>query len=423
MNHRATTTIPVRRTVIHVSPSDWFAYYLGRGPLQALRGAGYNVASAGPAGPYAEELQREFGIRHEAVAIPRSLSFLADRRALGRLYRLFRRERPAVVHTHTFKAGLLGRIAARLAHVPVVFHTIHGLTIQEQHSRVRRRMMMLGERLGSQCCDTVFSVNHEDIETITALQLCPPQKLHWLGAGVDLDFFRPERFADRAGERAALGIPPEAYVVGYVGRMNAGLKGTLDFLAACALVRGRHAGLAVVIAGEPDRAWHDAVNPTEALSRFGLSECCRYLGQVHPAQMPRVYATLDVLVLPSRFEGMPRAIMEAAAMGVPAIASDVKGNREAVQAGKTGILIPFGDVAALAAAITGLLEDRTRGRDLGQRALLHARRHFDEREIHGRMLHEYERLLSGKHPGSDCPQRHRSRPADRILRPLVRYSR
>jgi glycosyltransferase involved in cell wall biosynthesis len=260
-----------------------------------------------------------------------------------------------------------------------------------------RRFYVTLEKVAARCSDRILSQNAEDIRTAVRERICPEARIAHLGNGIDLSVFDPDRFDPTATRRRRqeLGIPEGAPVVGFVGRLAARRKGFLDFLKATAEVTKRVPEVRFVVVGDADRGKPDAVEP-EAAREYGIWERCHFLGQRENSELPGLYALMNVLVLPSLFEGIPRVIMEASAMGVPAVATDVKGNREAVEPGRNGLLVPLGDVPALAGAIVQLLTNPAQAQEMGEEGRRVALERFDERCVFARVKAEYAELLQRK---------------------------
>jgi glycosyltransferase involved in cell wall biosynthesis len=385
-----------RPKVAHITTIDQSLELLLLHQLQSLQQAGYEVVGISAPGPSVPKLTTA-GIRHIPIPLTRTVSPLADLVALWRLWRIMRRERFAIVHTHTPKPGLLGQLAARLAGVPVVINTLHGFYFHAAMRPATRRFYIALERLAARCSDAILSQNHEDIATALRERICRPAQIKHLGNGIDLGGFDPARFpaADLARRRAALGIPPDAPVVGFVGRLAARRKGFLDFLAAAARVAEQLPQVRFLIVGEADHGKPDAVEPAAAQG-YGIADRCHFLGGQPNDALPPLYRLMDLLVLPSLFEGLPRVIMEAAAMGTPAVVTDVKGNREAVVPDRNGLRVPLGDVPALTDAILALLRDPARAARLGAAGRAMALEEFDEQAVFRLVRAEYARLLAAK---------------------------
>jgi glycosyltransferase involved in cell wall biosynthesis len=302
-----------------------------------------------------------------------------------------RRERFDVVHTHTPKAGLLGQLAARLSGVPVVVNTLHGFYFHEGTKPLPRRFYIWMERIAAKCSDTILSQNKEDIATAIDEGIARPELLKWLGNGIDIARFDRRRLSDDRLDALSesIGIDRAEPVVGFVGRLVAE-KGILDLLQAAKSVASAIPNVQFLIVGPYDEEKPDALRPDVA-ERYGVSDRCRFLGMRH--DMPELYALMDVLVLPSYREGFPRAPMEASAMGVTAVVTDIRGCREAVDPGVNGLLFPVGNADALARSLIELLSDDERRSRMGEAGRAMAEERFDEQKVFERVLSEYQRLL------------------------------
>jgi glycosyltransferase involved in cell wall biosynthesis len=379
-----------RPTVIHVTTTDMSLELLLGPQLEAFARAGYEVIGASAPGPYVEALTRR-GITHVPLAhATRSMAPLEDGRALLELGRLFRRMRPDIVHTHNPKPGLYGRLAARLARVPVVVNTVHGLYALPEDPWPKRAIVYGLERVAAACSDAELLQNPEDVPVLRRLRV-PAERLTVLGNGIDLQRFDPGAVTaeDRAAARAELGaVHDDDVVVGLVGRLVRE-KGYPEVFEAAARLRTRapHVRVAVIGPEEPDKA--DSITPSERATATEAG--VRLLGSRR--DVVRLYAAMDVHVLASHREGFPRSPMEASAMGVPVVATDVRGCRQAVDHGRTGLLVPPRDPSALAAAIERLASDPGERRRLGTAARAKAERDFDQQRCVAITLDTYERLL------------------------------
>jgi glycosyltransferase involved in cell wall biosynthesis len=364
--------------------------------LRSLQQTGYEMVGISSPGKEVPVLEAA-GVRHISVPITRTLTPLADLLSLCRLYRIMRRERFTIVHTHNPKPGLLGQLAARMAGVPIVVNTLHGFYFHDHMHPAWRRFLIVLEAIAARCSDIILSQNREDMRMAVRERICPPGKIKHLGNGIDLTQFDPDRLSaeEISRRREELGIPAGAPVVGFVGRLAAKRKGFLDFLAAGQMVSAHHPNVRFLIVGHADPGTSDAVEPSVA-KYYGIAAQCLFLGNRPYEELPLLYKLIDVLVLPSVFEGIPRVVMEASAMEVPSVVTDVKGNREAVEAGRNGSLVPLGDVSALTDAICELLADPEKARRLGKEGRRMALERFDERLVFEKVKAEYARLLQEK---------------------------
>jgi glycosyltransferase involved in cell wall biosynthesis len=253
------------------------------------------------------------------------------------------------------------------------------------------------EKIAAWCSDAILSQNGEDLQTAIREHICPADRIAHLGNGIDLTNFDPDLVspATEAALRARLQLPVGTPVVGFVGRLAGRRKGVLDFFAAARAITARLPAARFLIVGAADSGKPDAVEPSAA-GDYGIAERCIFVGHVPQEDLPPYYRLMDTLVLPSLFEGLPRVVMEASAMGVPSVVSDVKGNREAVEPGRNGLLVPLGDVPALTAAILHILENPEVAARFGAGGRSLAAERFDERVIFQRVRECYETQLRRK---------------------------
>jgi glycosyltransferase involved in cell wall biosynthesis len=350
------------------------------------------VLASGTEGELVPEARALPDCRFEAVApLVRELSPLDDARALVALARLIRRERraaggPLLVHTHSSKAGILGRAAAGLSRADAVVHTIHGYGFHGGQPWPVRRLYVGLERLAARWTDALVAVAEENRRAGVALGLFPPERCEVVPGGIDLaGFARPPEA--RAAARAALGLPADAPVVGMVACLKP-QKAPEDFVAVAARVRAALPEAHFLLAGDGERR-----SAVEAAARSaGLDGAFRLLGWRR--DVPDLLAAMDVVVLTSRWEGLPLVFPQAMAAGRAVVATDVNGAPEAVREGVTGHLVSPGDVEALAARVIGLLRDPARRAAMGEAGRAVARG-FDVDRMVRRYEAIYARLLGG----------------------------
>jgi glycosyltransferase involved in cell wall biosynthesis/ribosomal protein S18 acetylase RimI-like enzyme len=383
-------TAPIR--VAHITTVDLSLRYLLLAQLRALSDAGFDVTTISAPGPWSAGLAAE-GIRHLPWRnVTRAWDPRADARAFAELFALLRRERFDLVHTHTPKAGLIGRIAARLAGVPCVVNTVHGL-YAAPGDRARRRVPVLAlEWLGARMSDLELYQSGEDLVWARRAGVVPPSRSLRLVSGVDLGQFDPARVtAERRVQlRRELGLPEEAIVVTTVGRLVAE-KGYRELFTAAAAVRAERPNVRFLVVGDIDHDKADAIGEDELERARADVVFAGWRQDVHD-----VLAVSDVFVLASWREGMPRSAIEAAAMRTPLVLTDVRGCREVARDGVDGILVPPRDPARLAAAIGALVGDPALRERMGAAARERALKLFDERRAVEMVLDEYGRLLARK---------------------------
>ncbi len=390
---RALTFVSLIMKIAHIATIDYSIRYLLLNQLRSIKQAGYEVASISASGPN-EPVIESVGIRHIAVPMTRRVTPLADLWALWQLARILRRERFTIVHCHTPKAELLGQVAARLAGVPVVVGTFRGIYYRPDMHPLWRRLFMLMARLAAGRADLILSQSKEAMATAVREGICSPEKIKLLGNGIDVRRFdrRSLNPVEVAQLRQSLEIAPDVPVVGFVGRLVRE-KGILELLQAGRIVRKRFPEVQFLIVGPLDDEKADALTPAVA-QEYGLADAFTFTGLRN--DMPECYAMMDLFVMPSHRESFPRSPMEASAMGVPCVVTDIPGCREAVEQERNGLLIPLGDVQALAGAIMVLLTDKEKARQMGATGRQMAEERFDEELIFATVKAEYARLLQEK---------------------------
>jgi glycosyltransferase involved in cell wall biosynthesis len=382
------------RRLVHLTASDISLALLIGPQLRAFADEGMEVIGVSAPGPFVGQLQ-EWGIRHVPLRhSTRSVSPADDLLAVPELVRLFRGLRPDIVHTHNPKPGLFGRVAARIAGVPGIVNTVHGLYASPEDPLHRRAVVYSLERVAAACSRVELVQNPDDLALLARLRV-PADHLVLLGNGVDLERFRPRRTtADIARARAELDVDPSAIVVGTVGRLVWG-KGFRELFATAARMRDLRPEVVFVVVGPVDDAKGDALTPRDIAEATALGNVV-FTG--HRDDVDDLYPGFDVFVLPSYREGFPRSAMEAAASGLPVVATDIRGCRQVVDPGVTGLLVPLHDVDALTAAVADLAGDPARRGTMGAKARTKAEAEFDDREVIRKTLDAYRRLPLDRAP-------------------------
>jgi glycosyltransferase involved in cell wall biosynthesis len=385
-----TDQAPPAFKVMHLTTVDSSLRYLLLPQLTAVCDCGGEAVGVSGPGPDVESLERD-GIRHVPLtASTREMDPLADLRAAVQLWRILRRERPDVLHTHNPKPGFYGRVVGRLARVPIVVNTNHGLYATEDDGWRRRTVVLALEAVAARFSHAELVQNPEDLGLLVRRRVNARSRTRLLGNGINLDRFQPHALGsvERAALRTELGAGPGDIVVGMVGRLVAE-KGVLELLAAARLLDDRYV---VVVIGPDDPAKPDSLDrqTVQEAEAAGV----RFLGLRE--DVDRLYGAMDLFVLPSWREGFPRAAMEAAASGIPVIATDVRGCRQVVDHEVTGLLVPVRDPDALAKAILTLGEDPTTRAAHGAAGAAKARREFDERRVVRAVLDTYASIAEGR---------------------------
>lgn len=333
----------------------------------------------GPEGSLIEQVRARGVPLTILPSLVRQVNPLQDLHALFSLWKFMRRGRYAIVHTHSSKAGILGRVAAWLAGVPIIIHTVHGWGFHDHMGTATRLLYVCLEKLVEPMTDRLVVVSPRNTEKGLKAGIASPDKYLTIRSGIDIDRFAHPR-TPAAQVRASLGIPASALVVITVTRLVP-QKAPLDFLAAASRVAERvpHARFLVVGDG-PMRAQVE-----RAIQDMGLAERVVLTGLRR--DVPDLLGAADVFVLSSLWEGLPRVILQAMAAGKPVVVTAADGNAEVVQDGSNGLLVPPGMPAELAKGIVTLLSDPVRSAEMGRRGQ-HSVLPFDRRK----MVSDIERL-------------------------------
>ncbi len=359
--------------IIEVTNVDFSLRHFLLPLMRGARARGHTVVGVCADGALLDAVRAE-GFRVETPPLARSLSPLAQWRAFRALLALFRAEKPDLVHAHMPISGFLARLAARAAGVPVVAYTCHGFLFNQPAPWPRRAASLIMEFLAGRVTDVFTAVSTEEAADARSLGIA--RRPVAIGNGRDPAVFHPDP-ARRARIRAALGVPEDRVVITSVSRLVRH-KGYPELLAA---MRDVPAELWVVGERLPSDHGED-MEPYFAAS--GLGPRLRRLG--YRADVADVLAASDVFVLASHFEGLPMSIIEAMLCGLPVVATDIRGPREQVVDGQTGVLVPPAVVPPLAAALRLLATNPTTRTRMGAAGRARALELYDEALIVQRTL-------------------------------------
>ena len=369
----------------HVATVDLSVRFLIHNLLLYNKEQGWDVHAAASPGEYVEAIEHS-GIPFHSIPMTRRLTPIADFISLIRLIALLWREKFDAIHVHTPKGSFLGSLAAWVTRIPVRFYTIHGFYFHPEMSKAKILFYRFFEFLTSRVVHQAFTINREDYDTAIRLRYYSPQDITYIGGGIDLNLFDPLKFSPSRREeiRRSLGFLPDDRIVGFVGRLVRE-KGVMELFEAFRCLRSRHPSARLLVVGPIDSQKRDAVTPDAAAKDLGISDGVVFTGM--RLDTPEMLSAMDVFVLPSYREGFPRSVMEASAMGVPVVTTNVRGCREAVVDGTTGVVVPVRDAVRLADAIGRLLCDPQMARTLGEAGRRKALSEFDENQKF-RTIHE-----------------------------------
>ena len=380
--------------VLHLAAADSMLNPNLRDQLIFLREEGCEVSTASIDGPLARRLRNEDGFPWTPLPLSREFAPFSDLTAVRFIQNFCREKRFDIVHTHTPKGNLIGQWGARLAGTPVVLQTLHGFYFHDRMGKIARQAWIEIERFSARHSDHILCQNPEDVETALQERIVDRARITEMGNGIDLERFVP---VDEAGRRTAqvrLGFPAEARVIGMVGRFVAE-KGFPEFLEAARILSQRHKDVFFLAIGHQvsserhaDRFVFDVSN----ISRQDLlSNRLKVLTDRH--DMPELYAAMDINVLPSHREGFPRALIEGAACGLAQVATDIRGCRQAIMNGQTGLLSQPKNSLSLAENLDLLLKNEALKKNMGRLARKLALEKFDRKRVFEILKRCYEKLL------------------------------
>lgn len=330
--------------------------------LNQMGGYTVTLASGIDQGPEGELLTRarRTSPLHVIPQLYRSINPLDDFIALIKLYRMIRKGRYHIVHTHSSKAGLLGRLAAWMAGTPLIVHTLHSLVFHEYQPWVVTRLWWAMKKLCAPMTDHFVSVSSVISQKAIAAGIAPPEKFTTVFSGMELDWFLNAQ-ADSLAVRREFGIPENAPVVGKVARLFP-LKGHDQLLDAAPEIVRRCADVRFFLIGDGKLYEH----LRGRARNLGILDNFVFAGLIERERIPQMIAAMDVLVHTSLREGLARVLPQALAMGKPCVSFDIDGAPEVVIPDRTGYLVRPGDAAGLADAISRLLGDPELRKKMGQ---------------------------------------------------------
>lgn len=336
------------------------------------------------------ELQTETRARGVTVHVEpwlvREVHPIKDAMALWRLYRFLSRGRYDVVHTHTTKAGDLGRLAARLAGVPVIVHTLHGLPWHPEHTRFPGVTLWI-DRICARWSDALVVVSEPDCEKTIADRVGTPDQVLLIRSGIEIEAYR-EVAIGRGEARRRIGVPDDGFVVVSVGRLSS-VKAPLELLTAFERVARQRPEAHLVMVGDgPLRSDLQA-----AVAGAGLAGRVHILGIRR--DVPEILRACDAFVLASLREGLARVLPQAMAAALPIVATHVDGAVDVVIPGENGWLVPLGDLGALAARLVELASDPAAARRMGERGRARVEE-FSARRMVSQLEELYTRLAVKK---------------------------
>lgn len=366
-----------------------------RGQLRFL-GDRFEVKAVSSGGPMLREVGEREGIEVIETAMEREISLGRDIRSLYALTKVFRRERPGIIHGNTPKGALLSMTAARLCHVPCRIYMCHGLRYQSEKGALRRLLMAM-EKIACACSTEVIAVSEGVRSALESDGICRRGKakviLNGSPNGIDGEYFRRENFSEEslAGLRAEYGIGEKDFVYCFTGRITRD-KGISELLEAFDMLCAKYNDVKLLLIGN----WEQEASAMTPAACRTVAENVNIIQPGFQTDVRPFMAASDVVVLPSYREGLPTVVLEAGAIGVPVIVSDTTGCRDAVEEGVSGIFTEPKNKDALAGAMESIYCDGGLRESLARKARGSVLHRFGQEELWNAYLTEYESLSQRK---------------------------
>lgn len=377
--------------LVHINTEalSWM-FFVGQGAFMKARGIQFHAISS--PGAYLDTFAAMEGVVVHPVHISRAIAPLKDIRSLFCLWRHLCRIRPAIVEAHTSKAGIVGMCAGWLARIPIRIYHNHGMALLSEKG-LRRMLLWWCERVSCLLAHEVIYVAESVRDAAVQEGLCPPRKAKVIRSINGLDTavrFNPKNVTDdaRGKVRRRHGIPRDALVVGFVGRIF-WVKGVAELISAWNEVSNRFEASHLLVVGAVDSRLPASPEVVEQLKSDPRIHLTGYI-----EDMPSYYAAMDVLALPSFYEGLGYVLLEASAMQVPVIGTKIPGILDAVCDGTTGTLVDPGDVTALASAISAYFADPELRRTHGAAGRDYVADNFSQERVWEALFQEYKSLLA-----------------------------
>ena len=354
--------------------------------MKFLREKGYEVQAAAASGEVAESVRRA-GFRYHDIEVPRTIKPIGDFRAFRSLVSLLRKEKFDVIHTQTSKAGFIGRLAGHVARVPFVVHTAHDWPFHPLLHPLLKYFYVVLERMASGWCDVII-VDSKTVEKYgLQSKVAPPEKIHQIYMGVDLNHFRPYTAPEKIKLRQSLGIDPEKIVIGSMARLvpDKGIETLID----CARRLKDQNNLLFILAGKGKLREHFE----KEINRAGLAGKFIFTGYLEDV-VPYLNV-FDIFCLPTLREGFGVIFAEAQACGTPVVGSDIPVLKEVIRDGASGFLVPPYDTDGFIKALRKLFDPELRKR-MGIEARRHIQENFSVEEINKKIFALYNRLWKAK---------------------------
>ena len=368
-----------------------------KGQLRFMASNGFDVKGVSSEGEELREVHENEGIAVEAITMSRKITPFQDLKSLWEMWNFLRKEKPQIVHTHTPKAGIIGMLAARLAGVPHRLHTVAGLPLMEA-TGIKRKILNFVEKLTYSSATRVYPNSKGLYDFILQNNFTQSNKLKIIANGssngIDTTFFSPDQVTEleRVTLREKLNIQPDNFVFVFVGRIVSD-KGINELIKAFSELQAAEnnepAGIKLLLVGGLENDL-DPLNP-ETLAEINQNKDIISVG--FQQDVRSFFAIADALVFPSYREGFPNVVMQAGAMGLPSIVSDINGCNEIIIEGENGLIIPSKNVEKLKEKMLTLAKDKNLYTKLKGNSRRMIENRYEQSVVWNALLEEYEGLL------------------------------
>jgi len=370
--------------ILHVCGTDYFVKHIIASEIRYFVSLGCQIDIASPDHTQTKWL-RDRGFRMHTIDLNRNLSIKLIVKSVKQLYDLMKSEQYHLVQAHTPVAAAVARLAAKLAGVPNIVYVVHGFYFHDNMHPIKYQLFYLIERILSIVTDIMLFENSEDLRLFKN-KLFSKNKTRYLGGGIDMGCFNGKKFTDEEKRRIQqeIDIPKgSGPIIGTIARLT-GEKGLHELVDAVSILKKKHQNIHLLIIGLVLNYIEEEYIPilNQLITDKSLENNCTI---VFGNDVPKYLSALDIFTLPSYREGLPRSIMEAMAMRLPVVGTDIRGIREQVVDGETGLLVPVKNSVKLAEAVDILICDPEKRNKFGNSGRARAERFFDEKLIFSRI--------------------------------------
>ncbi|CEN35889.1 glycosyltransferase family 4 protein [Capnocytophaga cynodegmi] len=362
-----------------------------KGQYRFMSDHGFEVIGISSKGRHLDDIRKDEEIRTIALEMTRTISLLKDLKSLFQFYKICKKERPLIVHTHTPKAGIVGMLGAKLAGVPIRLHTVAGLPLVES-SGIKRKILDFVERLTYSCASRIYPNSKKMYEFIIKNNYTSKGKLKVIANGssngIDTQFFSPDRITEEKKSllKRKLNISDSDFVLIFVGRI-VGDKGINELVQA--FVELNNPQMKLLLVGSQEKE----LDPLKKQTLIALEKNKNILSVGFQDDVRPYFAISKALVFPSYREGFPNVVMQAGAMEVPSIVSDINGCNEIIVSGENGIVIPVKNTEELKKSITTLFKNNVLYNKLKSNCRRMIVNRYEQKIIWSSLLREYQNLL------------------------------